>query len=287
MFELISAVIALVGTAIVSYADYKTGYMPDRYTHAMIIIGALLLPFHAGLEKAVPHYLAALVTFVVLFLFYIFGQLGGGDVKLFTALTLLIPVYPVSLVQFGFSPTIAPYPFIVSVFFAAVVMAMLFVSSGYLLRLYRDRKKIAGVHAKVVKGLLFALLTLPLIGLWVWMNSRMAVMGLPLVLGAFAMAFKEDILRLYVVKRKAVKDLNDDDVLALEFISASVKNKLGLGSRRTFLEMELKELKNRARKAGVKQLVVQEYLPKFGPFIMASLALNLVVGDVLLWLLLA
>ncbi len=287
MFELTGAALALVLTSIVAYTDYKTGYMPDRYTHSMIVLGALILPFYQGFSAALPYYAIAALVFGVSFLFYIFGQLGGGDVKLFTGMSLLIPTYPLTLKSFGFNPVIAPYPFIISVFFLAAVLAMIFVSGNYLAKLYKDRKRVKDFNAKSLKGLLYAVMTLPLTILWAFMNPNMAIIGLPLAIGAFALAFKTDILRLYVVKKKLVSKLNDDDVVALELLSKSMKKKLGLGSRKTFLEMELKDLKKRAKKAGVKEILVQEYLPKFGPYILAALILNLIVGDALLWLLLA
>jgi len=288
MLELLGAAIAVIGTALVAYTDYKTGYMPDMYTHAMIIAGALLLPFYyPSFGAALWSYLAALAVFAVCFIFYIFGQLGGGDVKLFTALTLLIPAYPAPLAALGFNPIAPPYPFIVSVFFASAVLAMLFVSIGYALRLYHDRAKIDRFASKSLRGLAYAGGVGALVWFWSILSTRMLVVGVPMLFGAFIIAFKEDIMRLYVVKKKKVSKLNDDDVLALELMSASMKSKLGVGSRKTFLAMELKDLKKRARAAGISEVLVSEYLPKFGPFILAALLLDLLVGDALLWLLMS
>ncbi|MFC2174548.1 prepilin peptidase [archaeon] len=287
MFELLGATVAVIGTAMVAHTDYKTGYMPDKYTHAMIVLGALLLPLYSGWEAAIPFYIAAGIVAAVSFVFYTFGQLGGGDVKLFTALALLLPTYPMSLAVFGLNPVVAPYPFVVSVFFTSAVLAMAFVSVGYLHSLYRDHKKVKHFRTKSFKGILYSAMTLPLGIIWFYLSPRMLIIALPLALGAFVLAFKEDILRLYVVEKKAVSKLNDDDVIALELMSQSMKKKLGLGSRKTLLEMELKTLKKNARKHGIKQVIVQEYLPKFGPYIIISLLLNLLVGDTLLWLLFA
>ena len=287
MIELLGAAIAVAGTATVAYTDFKTGYMPDRYTHAMILLGALLLPFYSGFSTALPYYGIAIAVFAASFLFYTFGQLGGGDVKLFTGLALLLPTYPLSLSILGTTPVAAPYPFVVSVFFASAVLAMAVVTAQYLARLYSDRRKIKDFRAKSFRGLLYSAMTLPLGVIWIYLSPKMLVIALPLVLGAFVLSFKKDILRLYVVEKKLVKDLNDDDVLALELMSKSMKKKLGLGSRKTLLEMELKTLKKNARKHGVKQVIVQEYLPRFGVYILISLLLNLVVGDTLLWLLFA
>ena len=285
MIELLGAAIALVGTAIVAYTDFKTGYMPDKYTHTMIALGVLLLPFYSGISAALPNYFIAALVFAVCFLFYIFGQLGGGDVKLFTALALLIPTYPVALEAFALNPVFSPYPFVVSIFFTSAVLAMFVVSLNYATRLLRDRRKIKEFNKKALRGGVYSAMTLPLAILWYLINPVMITIAIPLIAGAFVLAFKKDILRLYVVKKKKIKDLNDDDVLALELMSKTLKKKLGVGSRKTFLEMELKGLKKNARKHRIKEVLVSEYLPKFGPYILISLLLNLAVGDTLLWLL--
>jgi Flp pilus assembly protein protease CpaA len=261
--------------------------MPDRYTHAMIASGLALLPLYAGLSQAITWYFIAAVVFMACFLFYIYGQLGGGDVKLFTALALLLPSYPVSLARFGLQPVVAPYPFVLSVFFASAVFAMLVVSVGYALRLVADRRRVKGFGAKALKGIAYSAMTLPLTALWFYINPRMLIIALPLVAGAFVLAFKDEILRLYVAKKKSVARLNDDDVIALELLPKGTLKKLGLDGRKTFLASELSVIKSNARKHGIKEVLVSEYLPKFGPFILLSLVLNLMVGDTLLWLLMS
>lgn len=287
MFELLGAAIALLGTAVVAYTDWKTGYMPDRYTHSMLLLGAVLLPFYHGLNYAFSGYIVAAVVFGASFLLYTFGQLGGGDVKLFTALTLLIPAYPTALSALGTRPVAAPYPFVLSVFFASAVLAMFFVSLDYALRLYKSRKKIKDFNKKAVKGTIYALFLIPLAVAWAYLNVNMVLVIIPMAAGAFVLAFKGDILRLFVVKKKKVQELNEDDVIATEMLSKSTLKKLGIRVRKTFLDAELPAIKANAKKQGIKEIWVSEYLPRFGIYILASLLLNLLLGDALLWLLFA
>ena len=287
MIELLGATIAVIGTAVVAYTDWKTGYMPDRYTHALILLGAILLPFYHGIPYAVSGYATAAVVFGVCFVLYTLGQLGGGDVKLFTALALLIPTYPTKLAALGFQPVTAPYPFVLSVFFGAAVLAMLFVSLGYMVRLYKRRRKIRHFRKKTIKGAAFALLLLPLAAAWAYINPNMVVVIVPMAAGAFVLAFKDDILRLFIVKKKKVSELNEDDVIATELIPKKTLKQLGIGVRKTFLDAELPEIKKSAKRHGIKEIWVSEYLPRFGPYLLASLLLNLALGDALLWLLFA
>ncbi len=287
MFELLGAAIALLGTSVVAYTDWKTGYMPDKYTHALILLGAVLLPFYHGISYALANYAVAAIVFGLCFILYIFGQFGGGDVKLFTALALLVPSYPARLAALGFHPVAAPYPFVLSVFFAAAVLAMLFVSLGYAVRLYHSRKRIKGFNRKAAKGAAFVLLLLPLAVAWAYININMLVVIAPMAAGAFVLAFKGDILRLFIVKKKSVKDLNEDDVIATEMLTKAQLKKLGIGARKTFLDIELPAIKRSAKRHGVDEVWVSEYLPRFGAYVLASLLLNLALGDALLWLLFA
>jgi len=284
---LLGTAIAILGTATVAYTDWKTGYMPDKYTHAMILLGAILLLFYHGPNYAFINYLLAAAVFGICFLLYTFGQLGGGDVKLFTALALLIPSYPIALAGLGTNPVAAPYPFVLSIFFASAVLAMFFVSISYITRLYQSRKKIRDFNKKALKGTAYALLLVPLAAAWAYMNAHMVAIIIPMAAGAFVLAFKDDILRLFVVKKKPVDELNEDDVIAIEMLSKAKLKKLGIGIRKTFLRAELPAIKKNAKKHGIREVWVSEYLPRFGVYILASLLLNLALGDALLWLLFA
>jgi Flp pilus assembly protein protease CpaA len=286
LLEWVGPAAALAGTAAVAYVDARTGFMPDEVTYAMIGIGLLWLPFAFPLSEAIFYYAIAAAVFVVTLAAYLFGQLGGGDVKLFTGLALLTPVYPAVVAPLSpLGPVAAPYPFIISVFFLAAVVAMVFVSGHYTLRLWRDRREISGWSGKVGQGLLYCAVIGLLMLAWSVFNFRMLVFGIPLLLGGFVLAFKNDILKRYVVMYKPVAALNDDDVLASELYPERLKAALGVGARKTFTVYELRGLKARARKAGIKRLLVAENLPRFGPFILASLLVNFLLGDALLWVL--
>ncbi|MBN3037520.1 MAG: prepilin peptidase [Candidatus Diapherotrites archaeon] len=284
MIELIPLAVALVGSAVAAFEDFRTGFISDELNYAMISVGVVSLFVLHPFSEALVFAGVAVAVFVAGTLFYLFGQLGGGDVKWFTALALLLPVAPEAGL---FGGVAAPYPFVVSVFFVAAVLSLFFVSGAYALRLLRDRNEVSGFRGKLARATLYCAALVPLFYVWSLINVRVLVLSPPMLLGAFVLAFKEDILRNYVVGRKAVSALNDDDVLAVELWDEKTKRALGVSLRKTFLSVELNELKSRARKAGIKTVLVSEYLPVFGPFIFVSLVLNAVLGDAFLWLLFA
>lgn len=95
------AVLVVVMTAGVSIAfltdlaDLKGGVVPDRLTYPLIAFGVLA---HAGLSlnSGELHPLLSSIEgagmgFGVGFLVYLFGGLGGGDVKLLASIGALVP----------------------------------------------------------------------------------------------------------------------------------------------------------------------------------------------------
>lgn len=286
VLQWISLLTAVIGTAIGSYIDFKTTYIPDKVTYTMIAIGAVTLFFSWPFNDFLLFSGIAVAVFVFGLIMYTLGQLGGGDVKLFTALALLLPSYPrVFSNYFNLTVTVAPYPFLVSIFFIASILGMLFVSSRYIIKLIRDRHKIKNFNRTALTGVVYDVLLLPIFYIWQTFNPNMLFIAIPMLFGGFALAFKKDILEQYVVMKKLVSKLNDDDVIALELMDEKTKKKLGLSTRKTLFEMELKQIKANAKKHNIKQVLVSEYLPVFGPFIFISLVLNLLVGDLFFWIL--
>lgn len=285
---LISTSIAFIGCLIAAITDFKWGIVPDKLNYALIALGAIMVLMRFELWNALAVYGIAIAVFVLGLLAYLFGQLGGGDVKFFAALTLLLPFYPKEIAALSpLNPMInIPYPFIVSVFFTSAVLAVFFVSLSYLWMFWRDRKQIKNLKQTAMKGALyFFLVTIPLTLLWGSINQLVLVVIIPIALGAFLLPFKNILLEKYISQEKKVKDLDDDDVLAIELMSEETKEKLGLSSRKTFLNIELKSLKEKAREHGIETVPVSENLPKFVPYIFIALVINLLLGDAFLWML--
>ncbi len=285
---MLNILVALLGTAYVAYTDWKTGYMPDKVTHAMIAFGIIWALLFMQNDLVYVFGLAA-VVFIVGFLAYIFGQLGGGDVKLFTAIALLLPSYPKELVpilnSIGIHPVFAAYPFILAVFlFAGLLGPMFFTSISYLSKLYQIRRKVKDYQRKVLTGVAYSVLFIPIIYLYGGVLPSIYLIFLPMVTAFLLIPFKNDVLEQFSIEEKDISKLNDDDIIALEFLSESTKKKLNLW-RKTFTSPELKKIKEAAKKVKIKRIKVYENLPKFGPYILISLIVNLILGDVFLYVL--
>lgn len=287
MLELIGLIVALLGVAYSSYTDIKTGEVSDRLSHSMIGIGAIIVAFTYPLSTAVWILAMAGVVFGLGFLMYIFGQMGGGDVKLFAALTLLVPYYPDSIRPFisslGITPIASNYPFIVSVFILSGIFFMLVIPLFYLKKIFAKQTRIPEFKKKLAFGLVYCVILSPILYLWFGMSRYVTILFVPMFFALLIIPFKDDIVVLFFARKKKVADLNDDDVMALESMNKETIAKLGLW-RKTFTPPEIKKIKERAKKYKIGTVMVCENLPKYVPYIFLSLILNLLAGDVFLYL---
>jgi len=71
------------------YFDSKTDTIPNKLTYSYIIVGTLYSLATLG-PKVINHLLIALLILVFCLLLYACKALGGGDVKLILAITLLM-----------------------------------------------------------------------------------------------------------------------------------------------------------------------------------------------------
>lgn len=285
---MINILVALVGIAIAAYTDFKTGYVPDKLSHVLIGIGILWVIFSYPFNDMILIFGMAAAVFGIGFIAYIFGQFGGGDVKLFTALVLLIPFYPQEIIPYiqniGITPFFTEYPFILSIFLFAAIMDLFVVSIDYYIKLHGIKKKIKDFRKKFWIGIVYISILIPVFVFWYFLSPALLIVFIPMMTAFLIIPFRQDILKHFAATKKKISKLDEDDVIALEMLDKKTKKKLGLW-RKTFTPPELRKIKARARKAKIRNITVYENLPKFVPFIFLSLIINLLLGDVLFYLL--
>lgn len=81
---------ALVVGAAVSYSDLKTMTIPNWMSVGSLVLFAGMVLLFMGVDALMYRAIGALVVFVVCFLLFWAGQLGGGDAKIAPAFALLI-----------------------------------------------------------------------------------------------------------------------------------------------------------------------------------------------------
>ena len=96
-FTLLRAFFLVAGLSFVSYTDLKSRIAPNLITYSLIALGLLLhLIESLATSSFVPFALSAsgaVVAFFFSLFLYKVGAWAGGDVKLFTGIGALMPVY--------------------------------------------------------------------------------------------------------------------------------------------------------------------------------------------------
>jgi prepilin peptidase CpaA len=114
---------ALAVAGIAAFADLRTGLMPNRVTLGALALGLAVRPAIAlaetgvtGLSTAlVSCAMGAVVTAIVPFVLWRGKALGGGDVKLFVALGVLLgPVIGLEAQLFAFASGALILPFVLA-----------------------------------------------------------------------------------------------------------------------------------------------------------------------------
>ncbi|MFH1199465.1 MAG: prepilin peptidase, partial [Candidatus Micrarchaeota archaeon] len=283
--EFLRIAIALVGTAIAAWQDQRTSFIDDKILFGMAGAGALLTL--ATMSQAFIVNTFAVAAFIMIFgyLLYRQGQLGMGDVILFAALALLLPSQPALLkgaipARYGlfelaaYSPLSAPlavslgilknFLFFLTIFvvssFAATIASGLF----YAYRLSKTGKRLQpNMLAAAASLLALAVGGYFLVGAFGFTATTAAFLLL-LLSSAFFLTFRDQILKEIVVKRIAIKDVEDEDILAVEMMDKTIVAKYGLG--RVLTREMVKKLRAIEKNEGLKYFPVNKVLPRFGPY---------------------
>lgn len=147
VMELIPVFIALIVCFYASYSDIKRGLIPNRLTFPVIGLGLAFNALRAYTE-ADPWIFIYTVIFTagIFALGYILWRMGawaGGDVKLFTAITALLPFQP-SIVGYTLGkvafPVTAAYPFPLTLIINSILSLLPFLLVYVFFIIYTSRR---------------------------------------------------------------------------------------------------------------------------------------------------
>jgi len=255
-------VIVLFGVLFSTYTDIKKGLIYDRVTYPMLLLGALLLLFefsYAGfnyLYAVVP-----LLVFVIGYIVYFMGKIGGGDVKLFTAIALLLPVFEGEI-------------FLLNVLFVAAITSIVFVSIYYFSKYARKGISFSENSRDIAKAVFIGLLLIVYFGVMVKMGFSAKILLfllLPIFCGLLFFAFQTGIKRSFFLKKVPLSKLEEDEIIAREFLSGKAVSVLNTGFKGVLSGKEIMRLK----KAGVSEVPVYRDMPPFAPFILIGVVFSL------------
>jgi len=270
---LVKQALALIGTGISAITDWKTGYIYDKITYPLIALGILLTILSLN-----PYFIAntlvmAGLVFVIGYALYYTGQIGGGDVKIFTALTLLLPI------------TVEPG---LPAFFMILVVATLinvlgtiaYYGSKYVLY---EKKKEVGL-SKLIIGIALVLLSIMytniILNMQILTTFGVVLVVVPLIAAIFYTVFGDDMNNKTFAKQISMSKVEDGDVLAPNKIDKKIRKILG--AKKVLDEAAIKKLK----KHKIKKLWIYANAPAFGPSIFIATIITVFYPDWFLLMLL-
>lgn len=297
-FELVRILIALAGTAYLAWEDNRTSFMDERVLYGMIACGAILTLASLDAAFIIPTAVIAALIFGVGYFGYRAGGIGGGDVLLFTGLHLLLPVQP-TILRTLFLDVVAPHtefarmmayntinaslPPALSTLIASSLLALLGTAVMYAWLMRKSQLKPDWAYAGLAALACVACF-------WVVQrNLPLGAVQAALLVGIFApaiflTAFRTQITKEIIVRRVALDEIEDEDVLAIDALPAAVVDKYDLV--RLLDRDGLQRLTKAAKAEGMKTVPIAKVLPRLGPYILAGLLAVLLVGDVLAFFLL-
>jgi len=275
-FELIRIAIAVVLTSIAAYEDNKTSYVSDWVLYALVGAGFLLDVLSFDLAFILSVLPAAL--FIGIFGYFLWkgGSFGQGDVWLFLGLQLLLPEYP------SFALVSLPsLPFAASVFLASSVFALFGSTAFYAAKL--AQQKLFDKHR------VFALLGLGAGAVFFFNTTPIPPLGkaffsLFTICAVFVALFYQKIKENVLIQWVSLKDVEDEDVLALEKLPKAFVKKEGLEKVAT--KSVWKKLQALSKAGKMRKFPVYKNLIRFNPYVLLGLIACLYAGDLLVWVLL-
>jgi Flp pilus assembly protein protease CpaA len=275
MFEtifVIRIILLLLAVALAAYFDYKTGYIYDWISYPLIAIGLILNIFTYSWKSLIPIVLISAGIYLFGYFAYYFGKIGGGDIKLFIGIHMILPYLNNQLLIFW-------------VIILSSLLSVMFVSISYAFKLNK-KIKINKVLLKKKKSKIFksAILFFVFLAFVIFATSTGDMPKIiyitipPMFFGSIIIIFEDEVKKYIYLKQKPVAKLEEGDVFASEFATKELITKLKLG-KRTVLEKE--DIK-RAKLLRLKALPIFDNLPRFGVYILLGVLCVLIFGSLLL-----
>lgn len=254
--------VLLIACGIAAYTDHKTGYINDWVSYPLIAIGLLINIFTLGFYTILSILATTALIYLIGLIFYKLGKIGGGDIKLFMGINLILPTFKTE-------------PFFLWTLIFACMLSVLFVSVKYLFKLILLKKitlkKISTKKFLILKSFflfifyfVFLYFAIEIRGLSSWIYLSL----LPIFFGLIIMVFEKEIKQYIYLRKKPINKLEEGDVLAKEFVSKDLNNKLSLDKITVLEEKDLLFIKKKSKIYNIKTLPIYDNLPRFGPYIL-------------------
>lgn len=252
--------LALIWTALAAYFDiFNNKTVPSWVTYSLLVVAALINITAFNIMAAAIAFLPAIAILIIGYFAYRIGQVGGADVLLFAGLALMLP----------FRSALG-YPIIVSIALWAISLALIGIAIGAIGK--------ANIRKIKPSELLLGILFFAAYAAFIYISSPLLsefgfVFFAALALSSFFLVSFRTELSKSMIKMVGIRQIDDEDVLAVELMDEKLVKKFSL--RKLITKKELEKLK----KTGLKKFPVYKGMPAFVPYILLGLLLFLIAGD--------
>jgi Flp pilus assembly protein protease CpaA len=260
---LLRIIVLLVGSFLGGVQDAKTGIISDKITCSMIALGIIfnLVEFNwAGLAMGA-------IVFGIGYAVYYFGKIGGGDVKLFSGIAFLMPFFAEKI-------------FVLSTLFVSAMLAVIFYSIFFTAKYARKGinwgENRQGIRKSLFFGIIFFAYFFLLARLGILQQGTIVFLGTGFACGLVFLALEKGIRKNFFLKKINLLELEEDEVIAAEFLDEKTRNALELKTKGILGEKE----KNKLENAGIKEILVYRNLPPFAPFVFIAIIIVLALPEI-------
>jgi len=243
----IKIIIALIFLFLASITDIKKRIVPNKISYPFIAIAFAFNLLDFNFYNLIP----AIVVFCIGLIIYYFGKLGGGDIKIIVGLSLLFPFFNGKV-------------FILQVIIFASLLSLLFFSPYYSIKLLEKKKinfnEIKTDFFKAIFLLAFLLIYFALL-INFYSIQLLLLFFIPLFVSLPFIALQNEIKKEFFLKEIPLNELDEDEVIAFEFLPAELKEKFKV--KKIITEKDKLYLKEK----GLTKIKIYSGLPAFIPFI--------------------
>lgn len=266
--EIARIILALIGTGITTWYDITNNKnVPNNILYAFIGIAFISNLIFYQQELFLYTVSIAIVIFGFGYLFYKLGYIGGADVYVLAAITLLLPVFPSHVKALFNFPMVLSIIIISGAFFALYFLCFIF----------------AKIMAKKKKGKYEYLLLVPPYAILLYFFISSGLFGLAyliiisiLILSSIIFMVYKEAVTAAMADKLPISKIGEEEIAVLELMPELAKE---YNIKRLLDEKELERLK----KLGVNELYIYTRLPPFLPFVLAGLIISIIIGDILMY----
>lgn len=274
-FLLFREIVAVAGTAIASWTDLKTRLIHDKLTYPMIAIGLflnLLEIYFKGISiDSIMLIAIPLIVFIIGFALYFAGKVGGGDIKLLAAISLLLPLLNGEI-------------FILNVLFSAAMFSIVFISAYFGIKYFRKGINFKENYHSVLKAVFYGIAVIAYFSILMQLGlirfEKILILSIPILFALVFLALEPGIRKNFFFKKVKLNELEEDEVIAIESLDSEIVKKLGLGFKGVLGEKEIEKLKE----LGLREVGVYRDLPPFAPFLLIGVIVAILKPDLIAWI---